>query len=240
MSPFGDRRRALLRLTGAAAAALALPAAAQNGSGAGKRGEPRDRDEQPASPAEDLMHDHGLLDRVLLVYEETLRRMNGGDQVAQLDVVGDAAGIVRDYVEGHHEKLEEAYIFPRFERAQQQTDLVKVLREQHAAGRRLTEKVSQLAKSSGALKDPVQRLQLESAMRDFIRMYRPHESREDTVLLPALRKMLSRGEYQALGAQFRKSERDDAAGSLEMMVERVATLERQIGVYDLAKFTPRI
>ena len=237
MSPFDDRRRALLRLGGAAATALALPAAAQ--PGAGKRAE--GRDEPPASPAEDLMHDHGLLDRVLLVYEETLRRMNGGDQVAQLDVVGDAAGIVRDYIEGHHEKLEEAYIFPRFERAQQQMDLVKVLREQHAAGRRLTEKVSQLAKSSGALKDPVQRLQLESAMRDFIRMYRPHESREDTVLLPALRKMLSRGEYQALGAQFRKSERDDAAGgSLEMMVERVATIERQIGVYDLAKFTPRI
>jgi len=237
MAHFDDSRRLLLRLTGAVAGALALPVAAQTRdtkrSGAGKA-------EPPASPAEELMPDHGLLDRVLLVYEETLKRMAGGDQVPQLDVVADAAEIVRSYIEGHHEKIEEVYVFPRFERAQQQLDLVKVLREQHVAGRRLTEKVIQLAKSSGALKDPVQRIQLEGALRDFIRMYRPHESREDTVLFPALRRMVSRDEYEVIGAEFRKSERAAGGGGLEMMVERVATIERQMGLYDLAKFTPRV
>jgi len=51
---------------------------------------------------------------------------------------------------------------------------------------------------------------------------------------------VSRGEYEALGAEFAKSERKvEGGGSLEMMVERVTSLERQLGVHDLAKFTPR-
>jgi hemerythrin-like domain-containing protein len=231
-------------LIGAAAGGIALPCLAAGGADEppkGRSGKSAKGEGEPqASPAEDLMHEHGLLNRVLLIYEETLRRMGTGDQVAQLDVVADAAVIVRSYIEDHHEKLEENYVFPRFERAQRQVELVKILRQQHDAGRRLTDRVMQLAKSD-ALKDPVQKAQLDAAMRDFIRMYRPHESREDTVLLPEFRKMVSRSEYEALGAEFEKSERRLASGaSLEMMVERVTTLERQLGVYDLAKFTPRV
>lgn len=37
-------------------------------------------------------------------------------------------------------------------------------------------------------------------------MYRPHEAREDTVLFPAFRKLVSHHEYGALGEAFEKNE----------------------------------
>ncbi len=33
-------------------------------------------------------------------------------------------------------------------------------------------------------------------------MYRPHEAREDTILFPALRKLVSKNEYHSLGEKF--------------------------------------
>jgi hemerythrin-like domain-containing protein len=236
MSRFDDRR-SLLRVTAAAAAAaLALPAGAQPGAASRRSGETDD--EPPVSPAEDLMHEHGLLGRVLLIYEESVRRMGGTEQPVQPEVIRDAAQIVRSYMEDHHEKLEETYIFPRFERSttKEHADLVKVLREQHDAGRRLTDRILKL--SEAKLDDPVIRTQMQTTVRDFVRMLRPHESREDTVLFPAFRKAVPAGEYRALGVELRKSDRT-GAGGLEMMVEKVSSLERQLGVYDLSKFTPK-
>src|SRR5207302_4790012 len=41
----------------------------------------------------------------------------------------------------YHEKLEEDYLFPRFEKAHKLVDLTTVLRAQHQAGRRLTDRI---------------------------------------------------------------------------------------------------
>ena len=43
---------------------------------------------------------------------------------------------MRKFVEDYHEKLEENFIFPEFEKKKKLVDLVKVLREQHQAGRK--------------------------------------------------------------------------------------------------------
>ncbi len=95
-----------------------------------------------------------------------------------------AAKIVRTFVEDYHEKLEEDHLFPRFEKAGKLVDLVKVLREQHQVGRRLTDQIARLA-TPAALQDAQGSEKLALSLRQFIRMYRPHESREDTVLFPA-------------------------------------------------------
>jgi hypothetical protein len=47
--------------------------------------------------------------------------------------------------EDYHEKLEEDYLFPLFEKAGRLIDLTKVLRAQHQAGRRLTDRVTHSA-----------------------------------------------------------------------------------------------
>jgi hemerythrin-like domain-containing protein len=194
--------------------------------------------EEEIAPPEDLMREHGVLNRVLLIYDETMRRLDAKEDVPPM-AVRDAAAIIRTFVEDYHEKLEEDYLFPRFEKAHRLADLTSVLRAQHQAGRRLTDQVTQLA-SLQTLKDPGKATTLTDTLRQFNRMYRPHEAREDTVLFPALRDVVSTQEFGALGEEFEKKEHQlFGEEGFEKIVDRVATIEKSLGIYDLAQFTPR-
>lgn len=63
------------------------------------------------------------------------------------ETLQNAATIVRTFLEDYHEKQEENYLFPRFQKANQLTDLVEVLLHQHHAGRNITSQVLQLTRS---------------------------------------------------------------------------------------------
>ena len=78
-------------------------------------------------------------------------------------------------------------------------------------------------------------------MHQFIRMYSPHEAREDTVLFPAFRKLVSAHEYDALGEDFEKKEHElFGEDGFASMVDKVAEIEKRLGIYDLAQFTPQV
>ena len=196
---------------------------------------------QPAvdiGPNEDLMREHGVLRRVLLVYEECARRIDEKGEVPPRVLV-DAAGLVRRFVEDYHERLEEQQLFPRLVKGGKLAALVEILLEQHQAGRRLTEQVQSLA-TAAALKDPEQSRKLAAALRAFIRMYRPHAAREDTMLFPAFHELLSPQEYDVLGDQFEDQERAlFGERGFEKAVEQVAGFEKTLGIEDLGRFTPR-
>src|SRR5436190_11160113 len=98
----------------------------------------KDEPEEEVGATEDLMREHGLLNRILLVYEDGLRRLRDKEEVAP-DVFLKPATLVRKFVEDYHEKLEEKFIFPEFEKARKLGDLVKVLLQQHEAGRKATD-----------------------------------------------------------------------------------------------------
>jgi len=226
-------RRDFLLKSGIVSATLMIP-----GSSAFTLQEKADEQggqEVEVSPTEDLMREHGLLNRVLLIYEESARRLAGkGDLDPK--VLSDAAGIIRNFIENYHEKLEEDYLFPRFEKAGKLVELVAVLREQHQAGRQITARILQLAEAKRA----VDRQKLAAAIAAFIRMYRPHEAREDTVLFPALHWIVSPHEFDALGDDFEKKEHEMLGKEgFEGMVVKVGHLEKQLGIFDLAKFTPK-
>src|SRR5437667_2274308 len=140
---------------------------------------------QEVSPPEDLMREHGVLKRILLIYGEAIRRIDSKEDLPP-EPLADSAKIIRDFIEDYHEKLEEDFLFPRFKKANKLVDLVDVLLQQHQAGRRLTDITMHLA-TSQALKNADDRRKLADSMRQFIRMYNPHEAREDTVLFPAFR-----------------------------------------------------
>ena len=185
------------------------------------------------------MREHGVLKRVLLIYGEALRRLDAKQDFPP-EALADAAGIIRSFVENYHEKLEEDFLFPRFEKANQLVDLVKVLRTQHQAGRRVTDGTMRFANFQ-SLRNESERLQLIDSMQQYIRMYNPHEAREDTVLFPAFRKIVSPHEFDSLGEDFEKKE-DELFGEdgFEKMVDKVTGIEKRFGIYDLAQFTPKI
>ena len=204
----------------------------------GEKAEPGKAGEEDVSPAEDLMREHGLLNRILLVYDEAVRRL-GAEEDLPPAPIREAAGLIRTFIEDYHEKLEETHLFPRFEKAGKHLELVKVLRAQHEAGRRLTERTTRLA-TGEALRDASSRASLREALGLFIRMYRPHEAREDTVLFPDFRRIVSANEYDALGEEFEKEEhRLFGEDGFERNVDAVARIEQALGIHDLSKFTPR-
>ncbi len=194
--------------------------------------------EEEVSPAEDLMREHGVLKRVLLVYGESLRRLDAREDLPP-EPLADAAKIIRSFIEDYHEKLEEDFLFPRFRKANTLVDLVEVLLAQHRAGRRLTDATLRLS-TLKAIRDPSDRKLLADSLKNFIRMYSPHEAREDTVLFPAFRKIVSGNEYDALGEQFEDKEHQlFGSDGFEKMVDRVAGVEKKLGIYHLAQFTPK-
>ena len=196
------------------------------------------KDDEEISPAEDLMREHGVLNRILLIYDEHLRLLDA-KQAFDPAVLASSAGIIRHFVEEYHEKLEEDFLFPRFRKAHKLVDLIDTLLEQHQAGRRVTAQIEQLA-NAATLKDEGKRRQLGESLRAFVRMYRPHEAREDTVLFPAFRGIVSAHEYGALGDDFEKKE-DELFGDegFFKVVDQVATLEKKLGIHELSRFTPK-
>jgi hemerythrin-like domain-containing protein len=154
-------------------------------------------------------------------------------------VLASAADIIRHFVEEYHEKLEEDFLFPRFRKAGKLVNLVDTLLAQHKAGRVLTAQIRELA-SLATLKYVSDSDKLGDALRAFLRMYRPHEAREDTVLFPAFRSIVSAHEYDALGEDFEKKE-DELFGEegFFKIVDTVADLEKKLGIYDLSQFTPK-
>jgi len=184
------------------------------------------------------MQEHGLLNRVLLIYD-TCRIHLINKETFPIQALFDSAGIIRTFVENYHEKQEENYLFPRFEKANQLTDLVAVLRQQHQAGRTITEQVMQLSRSTARSDNKNQKL--VQLLTLFNTMYRPHEAREDTVLFPAFRKIVSRHEYDSLGEEFEKNEHKlFGENGFETMVNKVAGIEKSLGIYELSQFTPSV
>lgn len=199
-----------------------------------------EHEEEEVSPGEDLMREHGVLKRILLVYEESERRLLAGGANVSPDAIHKSATLIRTFIEDYHEKLEEDFLFPRYRKANKLVELVDVLAAQHKAGRQLTDRTLQLA-TNAALKDEANRKSLAASLRQFVRMYAPHEAREDTVLFPALRKIVSANEYDALGEDFEKKEHKlFGEGGFEAIVEKVASIEKELGIYDLAQFTPKL
>jgi hemerythrin-like domain-containing protein len=190
------------------------------------------------SPVEDLMREHGGLNRILLIYEEGIRRIDGRIPL-DYSLIGKGATLVHDFIEGYHEKLEEDYLFPRLQKAGRLVDLVNVLKAQHNVGRRLTHEIREgaMAPKEKLLSSPDA---LAKSMGQFVRMYRPHEAREDTIVFPEFKKIVTPREYDELGERFEEQEQKlFGKEGFDGVIAKIAEIEKALGINDLAEFTPK-
>ncbi len=232
-------RRSFVRQTFIAGASLLTPLALAQQKPDEKEKAETGKSDEKISPAEDLMREHGVLNRILLIYDEHLRRL-AEKRPFDGSILSSAADIVRHFVEEYHEKLEEDFLFPRFRKAGKHVKLVDTLQAQHKAGRDLTAKIRELGATATLKYVSSDSDKLADALRAFLRMYRPHEAREDTVLFPAFRSIVSAHEYDSLGEDFEKKE-DQLFGDegFFKVVDQVAQLEKRLGIYELTQFTPK-
>jgi hemerythrin-like domain-containing protein len=116
---------------------------------------------------------------------------------------------------------------------------VDTLLTQHKAGRTVTAEILRPSTPTAFGAAP-NRERLVVSIEQFIWMYRPHEAREDTVLFPALRTILSPGQVEALGDRMEEDEHKVLGNEgFERAVDQVATIEKQLGIDGLKQFTPR-
>ncbi len=233
----GSDRRKFLRVSAAVGAGLALPQGGRLAALEFVQQKAQEKEEEvPAT--EDLMREHGVLDRVLLIYEEAARRL-AEKSLFDPKLLAKSAQVVRNFIEDYHEKDEEEFLFPRFEKAGKLVELVNVLREQHLAGRRVTDSIENLSTLVSLKREPDRRKLLRD-IHIFLRMYRPHAAREDTVLFPAFRSIISPQEYDAIGGEMEKKEQQLFGGDgFEKAVDQVTQIEKALDIYDLGRFTPK-
>jgi len=225
-------RRSFVRIMAGLSTGL-VPALAANERE--KKSVQGDHHSHEVTPAEDLMREHGALNRMLLIYEAALNDLLEGGE-AHRTVILENAKLIRRFIEEYHAKLEEDHLFPCFRKAGKLVSSVEVLEAQHKAGNKLTDTIVSATESDRSLS--AGRDELTKALSGFIRMFRPHEAREDTILFPAFRSIVSEREYRSLGEQFEETEHKPfGEGGFGGIVEQIAKLENRIGIYDLAQFT---
>jgi hemerythrin-like domain-containing protein len=186
---------------------------------------------------EDLMREHGVLNRILLIYEEIIKRIENNTPFP-IAAISNAVNIIQSFIENYHEKLEEEYIFPLFEKHKKEIQLTKILKKQHNKGREITAQLQKLLATKKLDKD--NKNTIKNLLQKFITMYRPHEAREDTILFPQIRSLISEKKFKELGETFEDLEHElFGSDGFATIVHKVAAIEKELGIYNLAQFTPK-
>jgi iron-sulfur cluster repair protein YtfE (RIC family) len=230
-------RRDLLKTTFSAAAVLSVPAALAAAAAATEKKGPAEN-EPEVTATEDLMREHGILRRVLLVYRETAPRLRQRPSDLEAGSLRDAALLFRAFGEEYHEKLlEEKQIFPvvrkRGGEAARYTD---VLVEQHRRGREITDYILTSTKSGKI--SPSVGAELAEVLEALDRMYEHHAAREDTIVFPAWKLAFTNKQLDEKADEFEDIEKKMFGhDGFEDAEKKISKIEQALGLADLAVFT---
>lgn len=237
-----DGRRTFLTVAGAGA----LLAACKDGTSAAPPGrgqdlkdvlgqaspqKPVEQAEKPeeVGAVEDLMREHGVIRRVLVVYRESARRLRTDPISVPPDALQRAAKLMRTFGEDYHERqLEEAHIFPAVKQAGgPAAGEIDTLTLQHQRGREITDYV--LAVTANVIAraniDP-----LGKTLDAFALMYEEHAAREDTIVFTAWKKTMSPKQLDEAGDLFEDIEKKTfGKDGFDDAVAQVEAIEKEMG-----------
>jgi hemerythrin-like domain-containing protein len=191
-------------------------------------------DDDDVSATEDLMREHGVIRRVLVVYRECASRLRASPNAPVAEPLQRSAALMRKFGEDYHEKqLEEAHIFPALA-SSSAASITQTLLAQHKRGREITELVLASTKTSIDAKGAET---LARTLDAFARMYEEHAAIEDTVIFPAWKKALSKKQLAAMGDLFEDIEHKTfGKDGFEDAVAQIGEIEKALGI-DLAALT---
>ena len=236
------RRRQMVKGVGICSAAFLLNTFGGRGIAWGQESErkqgKKEDEESEVTATEDLMREHGVLRRALLIYSETIPKLRGNPSSAIPDMLQKTARLFRAFGEDYHEKkLEEAYIFPTVKKVvSPASGLIDVLIQQHQRGREITDYI--LSVTKGAKLEAKTTTPLAKVLESFVLMYRNHAAREDTIVFPAWKKALTAKEYDDMGDKFEDIEHEQfGEDGFDKAVREISDIEKGLGLLDLARFT---
>ena len=187
---------------------------------------------------EDLMREHGVLRRALLIYSAAAVKLRANPSTIPPDALQKTAKLFRAFGEEYHEKkLEEAYIFPAVKKAGgEAATYPDILVVQHNRGREITDyiiSVTQGAKLGANNAEP-----LAKALETFVLMYRNHAAREDTIIFPAWKQTMTGKQLDEMNDKFEDIEHEQfGEDGFEDAVKQIKAIENSLGLADIAQFT---
>jgi hemerythrin-like domain-containing protein len=236
MAEIDEPRRRLLTTGGIVGAALLLTTS-EFGAAAAEKGR-KQGEEKEVGAVEDLMREHGVLRRALLVYVESVPKLRANPGSLPTDAIARTAKLFRTFGEDYHERmLEEPYIFPAVKKAGgAAAAYVDVLKAQHDRGREITDYI--LAVTGRGTIGTSDAEPLTRAFESFVLMYQNHTAREDTIVFPAWKGVLSERQLREMGERFEDIEhRQFGKDGYEDAVKQIGQIEQVLGLADLAQFT---
>ncbi len=195
-------------------------------------------DEKDVGAVEDLMREHGILRRALMVYAACSPKLRTDPAAIDAHPLGRTATLFRDFGENYHEKkLEEAHIFPAVAKTgSEMAHYVDVLKQQHERGREITAYI--IASTASGRVDPSHANDLARAFDTFVLMYENHAAREDTIIFQAWKDGLSASELDEMGDKFEGIEKAQFGGDgFEKAAKTMTEIELALGLADLSQFT---
>jgi hemerythrin-like domain-containing protein len=235
-----DTRRAFLTLAGAGALVTACrqetraypepaPRAAPVHPLSADASDQSKDDAEALSATEDLMREHGVIRRILVVYRTLAIRLRTKPAAVPLEALQRAARLMHTFGEEYHERqLEEAHLFPAVAAAGGHAAAeIGTLLAQHQRGREITDYVLAITqKSLAAAAEPLAR-----TLEAFSLMYEEHAAREDTIVFPAWKKLLSPKQLDEMGDLFEDIEHKTfGKDGFDDAVEQIAAIEHGLGL----------
>jgi hemerythrin-like domain-containing protein len=186
---------------------------------------------------EDLMREHGVLRRALLVYSACAINLRANPSTVPPDALQKTAKLFRAFGEEYHEKkLEEAYIFPAVKKAGgEAAGYPDVLIAQHDRGREITDYIVSITQGTKLGSNAEQ---LAKSLEAFVWMYRNHAAREDTIIFPAWKLTMTGAQLDEMNDKFEDIEHEQfGEDGFEDAVKQITEIEKTLGLTDIAQFT---
>jgi hemerythrin-like domain-containing protein len=198
----------------------------------------REGKEKEVGAVKDLMREHGVIRRAILVYREAAVKLRAKPTDVDPDILRRTALLFLNFGEDYHEKkLEETHIFPTIKKAGGPAVVyVDILIAQHQRGREITDYVLAVT-AKGAIgtgdAEPLAR-----ALDSVELMYEHHAAREDTIVFPAWKDALSAHQLGEMGEKFEEIEHQQfGKDGFEDAVTQIGRIEQALGLTDIARFT---
>jgi len=187
---------------------------------------------------EDLMREHGVLRRALLVYSAAALKLRANPSSIAPDALLKTAKLFRAFGEEYHEKkLEEAYIFPAVKKVGgEASSYSDILIAQHNRGREITEYI--IGVTQGAKLGTSNAEALAKSLEAFVLMYRNHAAREDTIIFPAWKQTMTDKQLDEMNDKFEDIEHEQfGEDGFEDAVKQISAIESSLGLADISQFT---
>jgi hemerythrin-like domain-containing protein len=187
---------------------------------------------------EDLMREHGVLRRALLMYSAAAVKLRANASSIPPDALQKTATLFRAFGEEYHEKkLEEAYIFPAVKKVGgEAAGYPDILIAQHNRGREITDYIISVTRSAKLGTSNAE--SLAKSLEAFVVFFRNNAAREDTIIFPAWKQTMTGKQLDEMNDKFEDIEHEQFGDDgFEDAVKQISAIENSLGLADISQFT---